>query len=338
MTDVFISHASEDKDSFVRPLAQKLRSERYDVWYDEFSLTLGDSLRRSIDKGLANSRYGIVVISHNFLRKEWPQRELDGLTAREIDGRKVILPIWHGVERSDVLRYSPTLADRLAVKTFKGMHVVVDEIIRVLGQPSPDTTPSRYVPSDGDDLSSERNVDYTQLRDLLAAGNWKDADYETYLVMLKVVGREKGDWISYEEILNFPCTDLRTIDSLWVKYSNGRFGFSVQKKIYLEVGGIPDAKFYEEAWKKFGARVGWRKGLMGYWIVLAEDLTFSVTSAPMGHLPSGGTSSVYRRPTTKGLIWFVDALQCRHDRTRGQALGPLDRLIVLFYRIQTCKL
>ena len=131
-----------------------------------------------------------------------------------------------------------------------------------------------------DDLSSDRNVDYTRLRDLLKAGNWKDADYETYLVMIRVFGRESGDLIRPKELLNFPCTDLRTIDRLWVKYSNGRFGFSVQKKIYLEVGGKPDGKYYEEAWKKFGDRVGWR--VKESWRF--TDVTFNIV-APRGHLP-----------------------------------------------------
>lgn len=130
--DVFISHASEDKDSFVRPLAQRLQNRGYRVWYDEFSLRLGDSLRRSIDYGLANSKYGIVVISPNFLRKEWPQRELDGLTAREIDGKKVILPIWHEVNFDNVVKYSPTLADKLAAKTSQGLDCVVIQIVEVI--------------------------------------------------------------------------------------------------------------------------------------------------------------------------------------------------------------
>lgn len=136
-------------------------------------------------------------------------------------------------------------------------------------------------PTKEDDLSSEKGVDYTKLRDLLAVGNWKDADYETYLVMLQAVGRKKNDYIRDEELLNFPCTDLRTIDRLWVKYSNGRFGFSVQKKIYLSVGGKPDYKYYEEVWKNFGDRVGWR--VESNWISYTEN-TFD-TSAPKGHLP-----------------------------------------------------
>ncbi len=141
-----------------------------------------------------------------------------------------------------------------------------------------------------DDLSSDRAIDYTRLRDLLAAQKWKDADDETYLVMLKVVGRKDRDWITREELLNFPCTDLRTIDRLWVKYSNGRFGFSVQKNIYLQVGGKADGEYHEEAWNKFGNRVGWRKDV-GWrknkeWIMYSEVI-FD-TSALRGHLPTGG--------------------------------------------------
>ena len=87
------------------------------VWYDEFELRVGDSLRQSIDKGLVNSRFGIVVLSPAFFAKNWPQYELNGLTAREMDGHKVILPIWHMVDREDVLAYSPTLADKVALST-----------------------------------------------------------------------------------------------------------------------------------------------------------------------------------------------------------------------------
>ena len=90
---------------------------KYRVWYDEFELRVGDSLRKSIDKGLLNSRFGVVVLSPAFFAKKWPQYELDGLTAREVDGHKVVLPIWHMLGRDDVLAYSPTLADKVALST-----------------------------------------------------------------------------------------------------------------------------------------------------------------------------------------------------------------------------
>jgi len=121
--DVFISHASEDKEDFVRPLAGALRARGHSVWFDELTLTVGDSLRRSIDRGLARSRFGVVVISPNFLDKEWPQRELDGLAAREVDGTKVILPVWHNITAEQLRARSPMLADRVATLSSNGIEI-----------------------------------------------------------------------------------------------------------------------------------------------------------------------------------------------------------------------
>jgi len=115
--DVFISHATEDKDSIVRPLAEELQGAGLRVWYDEYELKLGDSLRRKIDAGLANSRFGIVVLSHHFFRKNWSQYELDGLVTREMTGEQIILPIWHNISKQEVISYSPSLADKLARST-----------------------------------------------------------------------------------------------------------------------------------------------------------------------------------------------------------------------------
>ncbi|EHN5057747.1 TIR domain-containing protein, partial [Escherichia coli] len=116
--DVFISHATEDKDSFVRPLAELLKAKGINVWYDEFSLGWGKSLRKTIDYGLANSRFGIVVLSKSFIKKDWTEYELNGLTAREMSGEdQVILPIWHEVSKSDILKFSPTLVDKMALNT-----------------------------------------------------------------------------------------------------------------------------------------------------------------------------------------------------------------------------
>ena len=131
--DAFISHASEDKDTVARPLAEALKELGFWVWYDEFTLEVGDSLRQSIDKGLINSRYGIVILSKDFFKKQWPQYELNGLSAREIEGTKVILPVWYGVEKTDVLKYSPPLADKVAVSTKDvAMKDVAKKVARVL--------------------------------------------------------------------------------------------------------------------------------------------------------------------------------------------------------------
>ena len=113
--DAFISHASEDKEAFVRPLAKKLTALGFQIWYDEFDPKVGDSLRQSIDRGLAISEYGIVVLSKAFFAKNWPQYELNGLAAREIEGKKVVLPIWNHIDKAEVLKYSPPLADKVAL-------------------------------------------------------------------------------------------------------------------------------------------------------------------------------------------------------------------------------
>jgi TIR domain len=126
--DVFISHASEDKNSFVRPLADALRVSGLSPWYDETTLTVGDSLRRKIDEGLAHSRYGIVVLSHSFFAKEWPQQELDGLMSREVAGAKVILPVWHDITFEEVRGYSPILSGRVAAKSSEGLDAVVTKL------------------------------------------------------------------------------------------------------------------------------------------------------------------------------------------------------------------
>ena len=115
--DVFICHASHDKDSFVRPLAKALRGLGVSVWYDEFSLEIGDSISEKIDAGIAEARFGIVVISKSFLARSWPKHELRGLVGRDVAEDLKILPIWHGVTRSEVAGFSPSLSDKLAIDT-----------------------------------------------------------------------------------------------------------------------------------------------------------------------------------------------------------------------------
>lgn len=115
--DVFISHASEDKELFVRPLVEKLKTLGCKVFYDELSIKWGDSLREKIDEGLHKCKYGIVVLSPNFFAKKWTQVELNALFSRQINEKKLILPIWHNISRDEVLRNSPMLADMLALNT-----------------------------------------------------------------------------------------------------------------------------------------------------------------------------------------------------------------------------
>jgi TIR domain len=111
----------------------ELKLRGFEVWYDEFVLKIGDSLRREIDKGLENCRFGVVVLSKAFFSKEWPQRELDGLTQRETSGgRTVILPVWHEIDAAEVGRHSRVLADRFAVRTSSGVEAIAKQVADVL--------------------------------------------------------------------------------------------------------------------------------------------------------------------------------------------------------------
>ncbi|MFN8291887.1 MAG: toll/interleukin-1 receptor domain-containing protein [Chitinophagaceae bacterium] len=125
---LFISHASEDKP-FVKDLADRLKIEGVDIWYDEYSLKLGDSLREKIDDGLKSCKYGLVILSPNFFKKKWTRKELDGLASKEIAGTNVILPIWHNVDFNEVFAFSPTLADRVSVQSSLPIEVVVSKIL-----------------------------------------------------------------------------------------------------------------------------------------------------------------------------------------------------------------
>jgi tetratricopeptide (TPR) repeat protein len=130
------------------------------------------------------------------------------------------------------------------------------------------------------ELHSDRGINYAELRNLLAQGKWEEADRETGKVMLQAANQVKRGWLDEEDIEDFPCEDLRTINQLWLHYSNGKFGFSVQTEIYRS---LDETKQYFELriWRMFGDRVGWRKG--GEWMSY-DSLQFNL-SAPPGHLP-----------------------------------------------------
>lgn len=165
-------------------------------------------------------------------------------------------------------------------------------------QKSPQNYVSNHVP-----LVSARGVNYEKLRDLLAAGKWQEADQETANCMLKVARREKEGWLRVEDIDNFPCEDLRTIDQLWVKYSNGKFGFSVQKQIYQSLGGT--RQYDSKVWEAFCDTVGWRQG---------EELRMrvgldSLDTHYMGHLPRRVGWGALWLGALGGLVWCSSLAQ-----------------------------
>ncbi|KAB8314987.1 TIR domain-containing protein [Tolypothrix campylonemoides VB511288] len=321
--DVFLCHNSEDKEAVIT-IAEQLKYEhKIEPWLDEWELRPGFPWQPELEKQIAHIKSAAVFVGKSGIGP-WQSREIYGFLSEFQERQCPVIPVLlpdapHKPQLPIFLRgmtwvdfrqqtrvYTPPMDKLVWGITGEKKRQPIVEVI----PPQSKTKHSNQTDDSDDDLSSEKGVDYRKLRDLLAAGKWKEADYETYLMMLQAVGRKENDWITEEELLNFPCTDLRTIDQLWVKYSNGRFGFSVQKKIYLDVGGKPDGKYYQEAWKKFGDRVGWR--VKQNWISY-DEVNFD-TSALVGHLPSW----VAGRWVGVVVVGFVG--------------------FFLFSRIETCKL
>jgi uncharacterized caspase-like protein len=181
--------------------------------------------------------------------------------------------------------------------------------VNVMLQPQQQSTATIPTPII-DDLNSERGLDYQRLSELLATGDWKAADRETFTLMLKAARREKVGWLDIKSINKFPGIDLCTIDQLWVKYSKGRFGFSVQKRIWESLGGQTDADY--QTWCEFGDRIGWR--VNNNWLFYS-DLNFA-DNAPVGHFPAAASVDLLnvRQGWVVGLFGCLvgfSALTCR---------------------------
>jgi hypothetical protein len=286
--DVFLCHNSQDKPE-VRKIRDELRQQGINTWMDENNLLGFDDWQKKIEKNLSQTNTVAVFLGSSGLG-EWQKHEIT-FTKQEISRREnnklllffskpptlraglVILPSckqsWQEIQNQYLHTPYGWLFKYHTVDLRRSDASVRKLIEAIKGQ-------------ENDDLSSEQGVNYTRLRDLLAAGKWKEADEETLAVMLKASGREEEGWLNVESINKFPCTDLRTIDQLWVKYSNDRFGFSVQKRIWESVGGNPDADY--ETYCRFGEKVGWMKKGKRRSIDYPEEVIFN-TSAPNGHLP-----------------------------------------------------
>jgi hypothetical protein len=178
--DAFISHASEDKDSVARPLAELLVKLGHNVWFDEQELVVGSHLSESIDRGLAQSRFGVVILSRAFFEKPWAKRELEGLVAREvIGGERLILPVWHGIDAGDVAQFSPPLAGVLAARTCEGLDVVAERISKAINKrgdgPAISTQPS-HAPSISVEARSAREIIETSVAPPGSPEHWSVYD------------------------------------------------------------------------------------------------------------------------------------------------------------------
>lgn len=198
--DVFVSHAWEDKQDIVEPLVKALESEGLRVWYDKAVLDVGDNLRRGIEEGLKQSRFGIVVFSPHYFRKAWPQLELDALLQREINGQKVILPIWVNLSPEEVRQHSLILANRAAAQWNDGLPTVLRSLLGAM-KPSSQNVASApdQAPVSHDDLililaPNMHTVFMTAMElelgdDLRTVVTARDAEESSFLASLL---REKG--------------------------------------------------------------------------------------------------------------------------------------------------
>ncbi len=181
--DLFLCHASEDKEGFVEPLANALKETDIKVWYDRFELKLGDSLRGKIDEGLANSRYGVVVLSRSFFEKQWPKKELDALVSIENEkGEKVILPIWHEIGIEEVRRFSPILASKLAAQSSDSLESIVVQILKVVNENAIPKTAGKEETQqvrskDRGDLARAEQGSLQEIVEVLK-NFWEDKDFE----------------------------------------------------------------------------------------------------------------------------------------------------------------
>lgn len=274
--EVFISYSKQDKELRDGLLAHLRPLERQGIisWHDHQILP-GTCWDEEIRARLNAADIILLLISADFLSTNYcTQVEIPEALRRHEAGEATVMPVilrhcsWKFTDLAAIQAYpekakpikSWTDIDEAYTNVVDGVYLAATEIKKRR-----------------DDLSSDRGIDYTLLRDLLKAGKWQRADNETCNRIYEAAGRAY-----IEDIEQFPCTDLRTIDRLWVKYSNGKFGFSVQKKIWQECGSPGGG--HSPNWEKFGDRVGWR--VEGKW-GNENDNTWDI-SAPEGHLPVYG--------------------------------------------------
>ncbi len=295
MFDVFLAHNSADKPQ-VRAIAVELEKRGLKPWLDEEQIAPGELFQSAIQKAIPQIKSAAICIGLKGLGR-WQVIELQTLISQFVNkGSRVIPVLLPGVDRiPDNLLFLQQFnwvsfeniddADSLYKLEWgiTGVKPKLEQRSSTSGPPSEVTAsplpkPKRRII----ELKSEKGVDYTKLRDLLAAGEWKEADLETGKVMCQAAGKESEGWLlDVQDIDNFPCEDLRTINQLWLHYSDDKFGFSVQKEIYSSLGGTKEYNY--EVFENFCDRIGWRKG--GTWLSYS-DLTFNLKLAPQAHLPA----------------------------------------------------
>lgn len=306
--DVFLAHRSKDKP-LIRQIHLQLKARGLKPWLDEEEIPPGTSFQDELQQAISQVKAAAICIGKgefspwqtvelNAFISQWIEREIPVIPvllpgAKFIPENLLFLKQFHAVIfKGDIeeeqaffqLEWGITgqrpkqvcnaLESRVTLKSndldVRENNDILNRVAQRI-EPKAQTSPP---------LLSDKGISYKKLQSLLKDKKWKAADYETALCMLTAVGRTKDDFLRSNDLHRFPCTDLKTIDRLWQEYSRERFGFSVQKDIYLSVGGRPDGEYpKEEVWQAFGKRVGWHNRKK--WISYPETVKTSI----LAHLP-----------------------------------------------------
>ena len=299
--DVFLCHNSQDKPE-VRKIARQLQQKGLKPWLDEWELQPGLPWQRELERQITNIRASAVFVGNSGLGP-WQEMEIEAYLRRFVNQGSPVIPVllrnapeqpelpiflegmtWVDFRHSESNPMGRLIWGITGVKpdvfnssqplvTRSSKHPTMEKE-RVVSPPNP------QLPSNEVELKSEKGVDYTKLEKLLKQQKWKNADEETARIMCQMAGRRPDEYLRVEDVENFPAEDLRKIDELWLEYSNNKFGFSIQKKVYQGLGGT--MSYSPSTWDSFSEHIGWRKS--GNLLPVAS-FTFDI-SAPEGHLPS----------------------------------------------------
>lgn len=330
---VFLSYSRKDKDmldKLITHLAGLRRTGKITTWHDR-DIEAGNEWEPELLEKLDTADIILLLISAEFIDSDYCYgKELQRAIERHNEGEARVIPVilkpclWNlPTIPFSILNVLPN--DALPITKWKdpdeAFTVVVESIYKIanpwvneclqreeiqekdkldsLKQTGEEKQQQEYSKVT---LSSKKGIKYTNLEDLLSEKLWKAADQETYKLMKETMNRQDEQGSGYQDIEKFPCIDLQTIDKLWVKYSKGKFGFTVQQKIWERFGSPMNP---DDNWDKFAQIVGWKKRkwyrLVGYYLEY-DELLFSIENSPMGELPIYGINVYSMTPYSKFFV------------------------------------
>lgn len=202
--DVFIAHASEDKPGYVRPLAHELKRREISYWLDEAEIKWGDRITKRIEDGLRQSDYVIVVLSNNFLGRNWPEAELGAALNRENSyGETIVLPLIVD-DAEAILSNYPLLRDKLYLHWDKGLPGIVDSLKALLNPPDQEASASALAQADSSvDQTPEEDTNVSMTTELLSTSIYFSREEDIGFGFSELKRRMFAilvEWIEYEQV------------------------------------------------------------------------------------------------------------------------------------------